>query len=249
MNDTDYKITVIVPVYNVDKYLENCVSSIINQTYRNIEILLVDDGSTDQSGQLCDRFKDSDSRVRVIHKENGGLSSARNAGLDEMSGDYVTFVDSDDWLTNDMLECQLSEALQYNVDIVHSNCFSVYNGKVHPICVQPKKYLSTKKDILTARICSGGFCLGRWPCLFKASMFDDVRFQVGMTCSEDSAMDSDILLRVNTVYCDGVPRYYYRSFRNGSLANSEIKESDLLAVDYVGNNVTQIQKMCPEVGA
>ena len=99
-------ISVIVPVYNVEKYLRQCLDSIINQTYRNLEIILVDDGSTDSSGIICDEYAQIDARIKVIHKENGGLSSARNAGLDVCTsgGDFIAFVDSDDWLEPDMYE-------------------------------------------------------------------------------------------------------------------------------------------------
>lgn len=96
MNDP--LISVIVPVYKVEKYLDECVESIVNQTYRNLEIILVDDGSPDNCPQMCDDWAKRDARIRVIHKENGGLSSARNAGLDVCTGEYISFIDSDDWL-------------------------------------------------------------------------------------------------------------------------------------------------------
>lgn len=98
-------ISVIVPVYKVEAYLERCVDSLRNQTYRNLEIILVDDGSPDSCGEMCDELAAQDSRIRVVHKENGGLSSARNAGLDCMTGEYVGFVDSDDWVKPEMYEC------------------------------------------------------------------------------------------------------------------------------------------------
>lgn len=93
------KISVIVPVFNVAQYLEQCLDSIIGQTYENLEIILVDDGSTDSSGSICDSYKNVDSRIKVIHKKNGGLSDARNVGLDNCKGDYISFVDSDDYLS------------------------------------------------------------------------------------------------------------------------------------------------------
>ena len=95
----EVKITVIIPVYNVEKYLEQCIKSVIGQTYKNLEIILVDDGSTDKSGQICDKYAELDDRIFVIHKANGGLSDARNAGLEILSGEYVTFVDSDDYVS------------------------------------------------------------------------------------------------------------------------------------------------------
>ena len=109
-------ISVIIPVYNVEKYLEKCINSVIGQTYKNIEIIIVDDGSTDKSGLICDFFAGKDTRIVVIHKVNGGLSSARNAGLDIAKGDYIGFVDSDDWIEPDMYECLLCNMLKENAD-------------------------------------------------------------------------------------------------------------------------------------
>lgn len=91
-------VSVIVPIYNVEKYLERCISSILEQSYNNIEVILVDDGSNDDCPTICDKFKRKDARVKVVHKPNGGLSSARNAGLEQMKGEYITFIDSDDWV-------------------------------------------------------------------------------------------------------------------------------------------------------
>ena len=110
-------ITVIVPVYKTRKYVERCVESIRNQTYTNLEIILVDDGSPDDCGLVCDNFSKKDSRIKVIHKENGGLSSARNAGLDIMSGEYVGFVDSDDWIERDMYEILYERMINECADI------------------------------------------------------------------------------------------------------------------------------------
>lgn len=98
------KISIIVPVYKVEQYLERCVKSLINQTYKNIEIILVDDGSPDQCPKMCDDYASEDSRIKVIHKKNGGLSDARNAGLDAATGEFIAFVDSDDWVEIDFIE-------------------------------------------------------------------------------------------------------------------------------------------------
>lgn len=101
MNDL---ISLIIPIYNVEKYLDKCIETIINQTYSNIEIILVDDGSTDASGEISDIWKEKDKRIKVIHKENGGLSSARNAGIDIAKGKYIGFIDSDDYIDLEMIE-------------------------------------------------------------------------------------------------------------------------------------------------
>ncbi len=111
-------ISVIVPVYNVAKYLPRCIESILRQTYPHFELILVDDGSPDKSGKICDKYAQKDARIRVIHKENGGVSSARNAGLDVAQGEYISFIDSDDWVREDYLEKLLAPMLKYDVQMV-----------------------------------------------------------------------------------------------------------------------------------
>lgn len=114
----DKLVSVIVPVYNVDRYLGRCIKSIMQQSYRNLEIILVDDGSTDNSGTICDTFKETDDRIIVIHKENGGLSDARNAGIKMFTGEYVTFIDSDDYVSPDMISLMLTVLKQSSCQIV-----------------------------------------------------------------------------------------------------------------------------------
>ena len=111
------KISVVIPIYNVEKYIERCIDSVLNQTYMNLEIILVDDGSPDRCGEICDNYAQIDKRIRVIHKENGGLSSARNAGLRIATGDYISFVDSDDWIEPHMYETLLKNAINYKAQI------------------------------------------------------------------------------------------------------------------------------------
>lgn len=112
------KISVIVPVYNVEDYLEECINSILGQTYKNLEIILVDDGSTDNSSKICDIYEKKDKRIKVIHKENGGLSSARNEGLKYRTGEYISFVDSDDFIDKTMYEKLYSAIKKYDADVV-----------------------------------------------------------------------------------------------------------------------------------
>jgi len=128
----DKKISVIIPVYNVKDYIEKCVGSVLNQTYKNLEIILVDDGSTDKSGDLCDALSLRDNRIKVIHKANGGLSSARNAGLDAATGDYIGFIDSDDYIAADFYETLIAESVD-NETIACSHIVRVdENGNITP---------------------------------------------------------------------------------------------------------------------
>ena len=120
----DDKITVIVPVYNVESYLRKCLDSIIAQTYKNIEIVVVNDGSTDASGEICKEFSEMDHRIIYIEQENAGISAARNTGLNNMSGNYVTFVDSDDWIESNYVETLYKKITEYQADIAVGNYYS-----------------------------------------------------------------------------------------------------------------------------
>ena len=119
-------ISVIVPIYNVEKYLDRCVGSIINQTYKNLEIILVDDGSPDNCPQMCDDYAKKDSRIKVVHKENGGLSDARNAGMKVATGEYVSFIDSDDYISLDFYETLLETIVDNDSDIVECSVVKFY---------------------------------------------------------------------------------------------------------------------------
>ena len=133
MNKEEPLISVIVPVYNVEEYLRICVDSIINQTYENLEIILIDDGSKDNSGKICDEYMKKDNRIIVIHQENKGVSVARNTGIQKASGKWVSFVDSDDWLEKNFVECLYENAIKYNSDVVFSGYNKVYKNSISKI--------------------------------------------------------------------------------------------------------------------
>lgn len=127
------KVSIIIPVYNVEKYVDICLKSILHQTYRNIEVIVVDDGSRDRSGAICDRFAKKDSRITVIHQENGGVSRARNNGIDHATGDYICFVDSDDWLPRDSVEVLVKRMEETGADFVYGNvCYITAKTIINP---------------------------------------------------------------------------------------------------------------------
>ena len=136
----------IVPVYNVEKYLPQCIDSILAQTYTDFELIIVDDGSTDRSGQICDEYKDKDSRVYVVHQENRGVSAARNAGIDMAKGEYIAFVDSDDVIHNQMLELLFFALTKYSVDISVCTSNSIKDRK----SCSEKHYAQFNSERLTA---------------------------------------------------------------------------------------------------
>ena len=211
-------ISVIVPVYNVAPYLERCVASICAQTYLNLEILLVDDGSTDDSGQICDRLARTDARIRVIHKENGGLSSARNAGLDAAAGDFVGFVDSDDWIEPDMYEAMLALMQRYDAQLVCAGRYDVdetTSEKTVGLC--PARQECISGEALTGRIfvwdnCDSSAC----DKLFRAELFQNIRFPEGWV-SEDVATIYRVTLRASRAGLCSRPLYHY-FHRRGSIS-------------------------------
>ena len=125
-------ISVIVPIYNVEKYLPRCLDSLINQTYADVEFILIDDGSTDSSGKIADSYKDRAPRFKVFHTENHGLSAARNYGIEHSKGEWLMFVDSDDWVSPSFCETPMKAAIEYNADLIDFRVNSVKNGKIHP---------------------------------------------------------------------------------------------------------------------
>lgn len=206
-------ISVIVPVYKAEAYLNRCVNSIINQTYKNLEIILVDDGSPDRCGEMCDEFARQDSRIRVIHKENGGQSTARNAALDIMMGDYVGFVDSDDWIEPNMYERLMSLIQEHNaqISVCGAQC-DWENGKTlfcndeYPNCKKIEHW--TKIDALRELTLSKKITNAPWNKLFESRIFDGLRMRVGWVY-EDFEIMPKCVERADTIIYDPTPLYHY----------------------------------------
>ena len=192
-------ITVIVPVYNVEKYLDKCVESIVNQTYKNLEIILVDDGSPDNCPAMCDEWAKKDSRIKVIHKANGGVSSARNAGLDTAQGEYIGFVDSDDYIKENMYEILLKSFCENNIEL--SVCGLVCYGKAVSI---DKNKIIKKDDALTMLFDIKNYPYFEgyvWNKLFKSDIIkkNKLRFDENIDMSEDTLFNFMYLKYVSKV--------------------------------------------------
>ena len=221
-------ITVIVPVYNVELYLRRCLNSILGQTYSNLEVILVDDESPDGCPQICDEYAARDGRVTVIHKKNGGLSSARNAALEtQLSGDYVTFVDSDDWLELDAYEYCVDLLKRTNADVVQFARSLATDTEV--LTKNPKEEIVEKfkgKEILqhylTTTTTTGSYAV--WRCLFSKSLIGDIRFREGKI-NEDIDWKYKVLCK-SKVFVDSnqVKYYYYQS--NNSISGGPLKKRD-----------------------
>ena len=206
------KISVIVPVYNVEKYLDKCVKSIINQTYKNLEIILVDDGSTDYSGKICDEVIKEDKRIKVIHKENGGVSVARNTGIDIATGDYISFVDSDDFVSDAFSEiCNEINNKHTEVIIVPLN--KDKNRKNEDL-------ISIKDATYTQIIRNTEICISStWSKFFSREIIGNERFLKGVPIAEDKEFVCRILSKCKEVLIINKPFYNYL-IREGSVMNS-----------------------------
>ncbi len=218
-------ISVIIPVYNVEDYLARCVDSILVQTYEKLDVILVDDGSPDGSGKICDEYAAKDSRVRVIHKPNGGLSSARNAGLDAAAGEYLSFIDSDDWIEPDTYEHMMGLLDKYQAQIVSFGNIEVDGATgEQTLGICPKKEECISSEEMVGRIflwdgCDSSVC----DKVFHASLFENFRFPEGKL-SEDVAITYKIILQTSKVVMCERPVYYYYQHPNSITKQTVITE-------------------------
>ncbi len=212
------KISVIVPVYKAENYLPQCVESILGQTFSDLELLLVDDGSPDGSGVMCDCYAAADSRVRVIHKENGGVSTARNAGLDAAAGDYVTFVDSDDYIDVCMYEKMMGAALQ-GVDVVMCDCLKEHpdGGTLYSHPIRSGFYNREQLEqeyfphLLMMENVEYPATISNCLLLFRRELAEQVRYLSGVRYSEDLLFGAELMYRAGSFhYLKGQAYYHYR---------------------------------------
>lgn len=217
-------VSVIIPVYNVERYVGQCIESVLNQTYKNIEVILIDDGSIDKSSDICDYYAKKDTRVKVIHKENGGLSSARNAGIAVATGDYGIYIDSDDyWIMTTGLEVLLNRVLQFEIDVLSFNYIKydersgVLSSKHKHLDTENVIGLSkaeqlnqlTKQNLFNASACNK---------LIKMCLLKRLPFEYGM-CSEDIEWCAKLMLEAKRIDYMNLDLYCYRQ-REGSISKT-----------------------------
>lgn len=224
-------VSIIVPVYKVEQYLDRCVESLVGQTFGDIEIILVDDGSPDNSGKMCDTWAEKDERIRVIHKENGGLSDARNYGIEAAQGEYVAFIDSDDWIDDDMIEVLYNAVKQYGADIAECSWRCIYSDRVE------------EETENTGKVITGDnlFALQselRWECFkpiacnklyHKRRIFHNVRYPVGKLHEDEFTTHLAFYNAAKLVSID-VSKYNYDRTREESITNT-FCENNLDIVD------------------
>ncbi|EKY29019.1 glycosyltransferase [Clostridium celatum] len=229
-------ISIIIPVYNVQKYLNKCIESAINQTMKDIEILLINDGSTDKSGEICDYYAKSDSRIRVIHKENEGVSSARNIGLDLATGQWIAFLDSDDWIEENMYEILYENAIKQKVDICACN-FEYFTKD--NISLYNKDLMNGLEGIYTSKefmdfIYEGqhknALCVCIWNKIYKKSIFNNLRFINSI--HEDEQICTQIYSKKLNIYLLGQPLYKYIQVAQ-SITNKKFSKENLVNLDIL----------------
>ena len=243
------KITVIVPVYNVENYLNKCLDSLINQTYKNLEIIVINDGSIDNSGTICQEYAQKDNRIVYIEKENGGQSEARNMGLDRMTGSYVTFVDSDDWVELDYVEILYKKITKYQADIAVGNYYSfneaegMYYFHIFGDSYYEKVYdnVSIFENLYESQEMKSFALISVWGKLYKADLFKQLRFDIGKL-GEDGYLNQKIyLLAEKTIYLNkGL--YAYRQ-REGSSSRIWTEKWMHALVDAMSERITLLANM------
>ncbi len=247
MRDDKPEISVIVPVYKVEKYVSKCIDSIMAQTFEDIEIILVDDGSPDNCGKICDAYAEKDSRIRVIHKENGGLSDARNAGIDAARGGYISFVDSDDYIAPDMMEKLYNAINSSDADMsicnylyVDENGNEVYDNDNLPI----KDEVVSGVEILTNKMLEhkGWYWVISCCKLYKKEIFSGLRF-IREKQHEDEFIIHEVLVRCGKVAGVSDALYYYVQ-REGSIMNKRETSVKILdAVEAMMNRIELLYKL------
>lgn len=201
-------LSIIVPVYDVEKYINKCIDSILKQTFTNFELILIDDSSPDNCGNICDKYAKLDSRIKVIHKENGGLSSARNVGIDAARGEYIGFVDSDDYIKNDMYESLYKAILKYKADISICGKFIVGQDKVLSVCNSDNVRIYNRYEGLIEIIKDKNINSFAWDKLYKRELFDNVRYPEGRYF-EDIATTYKLFMLSNKIVHINSSKYYY----------------------------------------
>jgi glycosyltransferase involved in cell wall biosynthesis len=234
-------LSIIVPVYNVKDYLDKCIESISLQTYENIEILLIDDGSTDGSSKICDLWKAKDSRIRVFHKNNGGSSSARNVGLKNCRGEFIGFVDSDDYIDKNMYELMLKE-MRNDIDIVTCGTGIIYPAKMKKRTevygmTSKLAYFKENEAIMELLLLRG---LSFSPCdkVFRSVLFENVRFPYGKEC-EDLPTIYELIKKSRGIINIGKVKYFY-FYRIGSMSRKPFQISRMSYIVFARDIVKDV---------
>ena len=239
-------VSIIIPVYKVEPYLKRCIDSVLYQTYTNLEIILIDDGSPDNCPKICDDYAKKDQRIKVIHKENGGLSDARNTGLNICTGDYIFFIDSDDYITNDCIHILVTIAKEKDFEIVVGNFQKVFSFRKGPDNHKKIKYNSFSPSQAIQKL---GGPLGltftvAWGKLYKRCLWNEIRFPKGKLY-EDAYVCHLLYAKSKAIAFIDIPLYFYLQRTNGIMGQTtnplHALEPKLLFNDFLKDNYPELQ--------
>lgn len=245
MNEEKGLVSVIVPIYKVEEYLDKCINSIVTQTYKNLEIVLVDDGSPDRCPEICDAWAQKDARIKVVHKKNGGLSSARNAGLEVVTGEFIAFVDSDDYLESDLYKSLIIafddpqiDMVGYGIKEIRNNAYAG-NKKIKAGMIEPQEAI---RHLL---LLDGNIRSYAWNKIYRASAVQNVRFNEELKYGEDTPFIFQVLCNCRKIYQTNEPYYNY-IIRSESLTGESFNVKKLGAI-YAASEVLSIcESDCPQ---
>lgn len=238
-------ISIIMPVYKVEEYLEKCIESVLKQTYTNLQIILVDDGSPDNCGKICDEYAKKDPRIEVIHKVNGGLSDARNVGIAKAKGKYIGFVDSDDYIKEDMYEILINLIKEYDADVSICNLYDVIDGKEYIRNNENGIQKYSRLEILKEVLLDKNIQSYAWNKLYKKELFDEIKYPIGKKY-EDIGTTFYVFEKCNKIVVTSKPEYYYLK-RSDSLVNNVTESTVLDYTDIIIQRYLYTQKNIEEL--
>lgn len=250
------ELSIVLPVYNVAQYLPDCLNSLSAQTFTDWEAVLVNDGSTDFSGIICDSYSRKDGRFRVIHQENQGVSAARNAGIDAASAPLLSFIDPDDFISENFFSCLVGDLLDTCAEVAVSSFFyvteqgqegiySVQNHIEQDVKRRLPRYMPTNAEVVEA-LCGNLFSCVSWGKVFTRELWANARFPVGIDLGEDMQTVPPVIIRAKSAVCSPEAKYFYRQ-RKRSLLNGTVDEERTVK-DFraSGTMVERLAEYCPE---
>ena len=243
------KITIIIPMYNTEEYIEKCIKSAINQTYKNLEIIIINDGSIDNGLQICERLKKEDNRIKIINQENRGVSDARNTGLEAATGEYIGFIDSDDFIEENMYEKLMGYMEKYNADLVSARAYIIDRNGVLEVS-HYNNYVDLfedEKSILKSYV-DGFLTIAVWDKLFKREVIGNVRFDSTVFC-EDAKFVLDVCSKANKVVCTSERLYNHIRRMGNSITNTSFNKFYMTLYDYAykkRDEIIENNSLCEE---
>ena len=234
----DDKVSIIIPVYNSENYIDRCIKSAVNQTYSNIEIIVVDDGSIDKSGEICDKYASKDYRIKVIHKENSGVSNSRNIGISKANGEYIFFMDSDDYI-----DCNVIEESIKNIE---KDCIVKVSGRTigHRKKSENRMKGCFIKERYISKIISGVYGGHCWGYLIPRKTIECIWFDESTSCMEDTLFMIECILKVNTIKCIDTTFYNHTINPNGITGSSDRVEKNIKDYCYSIDYISELLNNC-----